>query len=204
MKIKIQVLLLLLFIIVIGICAGAFYEVFLCENDKVSLGTVLDKLFLEAETPSSEQNDQSNPFWYCLLNELKSGMPVLVVGFISPILFPVLIIIPIYILSKGFIIGFLSAILIENFGVDGILIIIKTVFLPNLIQIPVICFLAANSLFWGKRIIKLFFSRQKNESHRNQKNLQRDVCKYCIVYGIGVIIIIISFVIEAFLLTLTI
>ena len=199
MKTQIKILLILFFFTAVGVCAGSFYEVFLQQSDKAALEVILKQLFVGDAVSNSEGG--SITFWSSIHSSVKAFLPILILGFCSPVLIPLLPLLPCYSVYKGFTVGFFSTLVIESLGLNGIPIIAKTLLIPTIMQICVICYLGAVSVMYGKWSISYVVAGIRKDLSQRRKLFCPDMKHYLLSYIIGTAILIISFVFQAFLLS---
>lgn len=209
MKINTKLFLILLFFAGVGICTGSFLEVGLNDEIKTSLSQVLGTVF-QSDADMSTHNNRNDVFFEYFLRFMKDVLLPVFFMFLSAFVLILLPIIPFYILLKGIFIGFSSSMLIEAFGVKGILYIAATLMPQNIIQLPVFCLLGVLSVQCGKTVAayllqlistKLRHSPCEGSSFRNMKKLMcAEIRFYILAYLICVPVLCISDIIQAFLL----
>ncbi len=194
MKTNQRIIIILLFLAAVGICAGAFFEVYMSGEGKQQLTDILGGIL------NSTDEGNSASLGECFINSLKSNILFLIAAYISPVIFITLPILPLFIMLKGISIGFSSAMTLEVIGIKGIAYLFIAVMPQNLIQIPVLCFLASMSLQAGAINGKAAIFPGNTGARRKRKALHFDARRYSYIYIIGAALIIISCLLEAFLL----
>ena len=188
MLINKKLVLLFMFLTAVGICTGGFFEVFMNGEGKQQLIEIMSSFF-------SAENSQGT--FAAFLNSFKTWLILLCLLFFSPVFPPLALLCPVIPLIKGLTMGFSATMLIEAFSVKGTWYIATTMLPQNIIQIPVMCFLAALSFEGAYITSKAFFSRKRRSL--NKKALQNYARQYLIIYCAGIILIIASCILEAFL-----
>ncbi len=188
MTINKKLVLIFLFLTAVGICTGAFFEVFMKGEGKQQLMEMMSSFF--------SAKDSQNGF-AAFSSSFKTWLIITVVLFFCPVLPPLVLLCPIIPLAKGLTLGFSATMLIETFGTKGVWYIITTMIPQNILQIPVMCFLAALS-FEGTYIGCKSLSIKKRRKI-NKNALQNYARQYLIIYCMGIVLIIVSCILEAFL-----
>ena len=166
----------------------AFFEVFMNGEGKQQLINMMTGFFSgEGELNFSSSFLKCMKTWFILLAPL----------FLSPLFPPLAVMAPLLPTVKGFTMGFSSAMLVEAFGIKGGWYIISTMFPQSVIQIPVLCILAALSAEGSYISLKYFTGRRRRVYNKNA--LQDFARQYLLTYTAGVILIIISCAMESFL-----
>lgn len=189
MAINKKVTLILLFLLAVGICSGSFFEVYMQGAGKDQLMELLSGFF-------SSEGTQS--FHIVFFNCLKTWLLIFILLFLCPLFPPLAILCPAIPLIKGLTLGFSATMLIETFGFKGVWYILSTMLPHSLIQIPVLCALSAISLEGAFLTLKYFFSKRRRSANRNA--LQNFARQYLMCYGIAILLIVISCLIEAALM----
>ena len=199
MKINYKIFWVFLFIIAVGICTGSFFETGMTDGSKSGFFDALSSFFHAAGAGSTESE---NFFSENFLSALGTFLPVLLIGYGSAFLPILLPLIPLYIFTRGMSVGFSAAAILETFGLKGIGYILTTLMPPHFIQLPVFCFLGILSLQNGIATLSyLFSSRRRSAASRSSKKaLQSDIRKYSVFYAAGGTLIVISCLLQAFLL----
>lgn len=188
MSINRKSILILFFILSVGICTGAFFEVFMKGDGKAQLIEMLSTFF---------DSESTQGFSTAFLSCIKSWIVILAIMFFSPVFPPLGVLCPVLVVGKGLTLGFSATMLVEAFGVKGGWYILSTMVPHALIQLPVLCVLAASSVEFC--LIRLGqFSRMKRRSF-NKNALQVHARQYLSTYGFSLLLIVISCLLEAFL-----
>lgn len=176
---------LLLFITAIAMCTGAFFEVLMEGTGKEELMNMLSSNFSIENTFG---------FISILKTSFYSQFKMWLVLFLCPII-PILIFLcPSICIIKGLSIGFSSTMLIETFGIKGVLYILITIMPHSLIQLPVFCLLSTASIEMSRYFLNLYI----NKNHKRNKNaLQSAARHYLTIFGCSLVILFISSLIEA-------
>lgn len=188
MEINKKLTLILLFSVAVGICAGAFFEVFIEGRGKEQLMEILSVSFSGAKDQAFEAT-----FFNCV----KSWLLIAIVVFLCPVLPPLCIPCMFLPFFKGITLGFSATMLVETFGIKGTWYIISTMLPHSIIQLPVLCLMIALSVTAASALIRIIADRgHRNISKKNLPNLLR---QYALLYSAGIIIILLSCLIEALL-----
>jgi len=169
-----KVTLIMLFIFAVGLCSGAFFEIYMKGEGKTQLMDMLLGLF---------SGDLGQSFFSTFWNSFRTWIIMLLIAFAVPFVPPLVAACPLLPMIKGLTLGFSSTMLIETFGVKGAWYIISTILPQNLLQIPVLCILIGFSM-----------------SSVTKKALRSDARAYITYYGAGTVLIFISCLLEAFLM----
>lgn len=192
MYINHKVVVVLLFFLAVCICAGSFFEVSMTGAGKEHLEEMLSGLLNPENSGSGDSSAAS--FSACFLRVFLKNLVIIALAFISPVVFITLPVLPAYILLRGLSFGFSAAMTLEVTGIRGILYILTALLPQNLIQFPVYCLLAALSLQTGvMRIRKL--------SHYRKNARLPDAGRYSLIFALGLGVITLSCLLEAFLVT---
>lgn len=214
----------ILFLFAIGLCLGTFIEVFLEPGDKTSLFSAINSLFGDAGSGSSAgsgsgpstqaplENGASasgdTPRWFggVLWSHVRVDLVCVLLIMLSPLLIITIPISPIVMLFKAVSMGFSSALLIESFGTAGLLHIITTLLPQCILEIPVYTYLICASLFFAWEYVPTVFDLIRRHSlidisaEISKRNLLRKAGYYLLVFGIGLILLTLSNIIEVALL----
>lgn len=183
-----------LFLLAVGICSGAFFEVFMNGSIKDRLSDALGNFLLtDAEGAVS--------FAACFGYACRNGLPVWFLCLIGPLFLPFLLFLPLLLLLKGFSLGFTAAMTLEALGLDGVTDLALTLLPQNLIQIPLFCLLAAVSADRGIVLLKESSGRRRAGARRCRSGSPENTRRYLIFYFFGLLILIFSCLLEAFLLS---
>lgn len=184
-----KITLTLLFILAVGVCTGAFFEVYMQGEGKEQLMEMLSGFFSGGSTQS---------FHIAFFNCIKIWLIIALILFLCPVFPPLAVMCPVIPLLKGLALGFSATMLVETFKVKGVWYIVSTMLPHGLIQIPALCVLAALSLQGAFLTSKYFLSKRRRSANKNA--LQNYARQYLICYGITMVFIIISCLIEAALM----
>ncbi len=193
MKLNYKLIVVLLFALAVSICAGSFFEVSMTGDGKQQLENMLSGL-LNAENGHSENLQSTASFAGCFFRIFAKNLVVIALAYISPVVLITLPVLPTFMLLRGLSFGFSAAMTLEVTGIRGILYIITTLLPQNLIQLPVYCTLTALSLQAGA-------VRMKQAAGRKRNAMQLDARRYSLIFLTGLGIIILSCLLEAFLVT---
>lgn len=172
-----KIALILFFMLGVGVCTGAFFEISMTGAGKTQLMDFLSAIFA---------GTGGQGFFHSFWDSLKIWTLLLLIPFFTPYLPPLAVICPFLPLLKGITLGFSATMLVETFGIKGAWYIISTMLPQNLLQIPILCILISMSLSMC--------------SKAKRKALHIDARLYYLSYGIGGFIIFISCLLEAFLM----
>lgn len=199
MRINYKIFGAFLFIIAVGICAGSFFETSMASSEKSGFFDALSSFFGYSAKTDAENSDL---FAENLFSSLCSFLPVLGIGYISAFLPFLLPLIPLYIFTRGVSVGFSAAAILEAFGLQGIPHILISLMPTHLIQLPAFCFLGIISIRTGFKTLAFIFSaRKKSAAMRStRKALQSEIRKYSLFYLEGSVLIVISCLLQEFLL----
>lgn len=164
----------MLFIFAVGICSGAFFEIYMKGEGKTQLMDLLSGLF-----SGTFKQGFFSTFW----NSFRTWVVMLLIAFLVPFFPPFTAICPFLPMIKGLTLGFSATMLVEAFGVKGTWYIISTILPQNLIQVPLLCILIGLST-----------------SKATKKALRSGTRTYLLYYGFGAALILISCLLEAFLM----
>lgn len=194
----------LLFVAATGLCTGSFFEVTLAGTGKEQLMELLSGFF------STGGSDLSLPvsFW----QNFRSGFLFLLLFYISPavpILLPFNVL---FLFFRSLFLGFSATMVLEVFGISGMGYVLATLVPCGLIQIFLFALLGALSLKEGIYTIHSLrvlagipsgAGRYRRENFREQKNrtaLQRITGQYLYFYLAGLIVLILSSLLQVGLL----
>lgn len=188
MVINKKLTLIFMFLLAVGICAGSFFEVFMEGEGKQQLMDMLSGFFSGESTQSFR-----TAFFSCF----KTWLMILAALFVCPLFPPLAVLCPLIPLVKGLTLGFSATMLVETFGLKGGWYIISTIIPHSIIQIPVLCLLAALSPEGASVVLRSFMQKKRRSINKNA--LQNYARQYLICYGAGTALIIVSCLLEAFL-----
>ena len=200
MKINEKIILILLFTSVVGICAGAFFEVYMTGDTKNQIIDLLDSFFSSESNTLYADTDFSRIFVRSLAENLLIAATIIT----APYIMITLPLIPFLILLKSIASGFSVAMTLEVIGLRGILHIVLFLLPYNIISIPVLCIIGGISLQSGIMRCTSFLMPFSAEHRRKRKALHQDARHFSLYYSIALAALIISCILEAFLLQLKI
>ena len=192
MENKLRLFLFFLFLLAVGICSGAFFEVFLSGSVKDRLSGMLGSFLLaDAESTGSF----AACFWYACRRELLAW----VLCTVSPLFLPLLLLLPFFVLAKGFAVGFAAAMILESLGLRGVTGIALTLLPQNLLQMPLLCLLAAVACDIGLLTIKERSGSLRAGARRCRTGSPQSTGRYLLFSFCGLLIFVFSWLLEAFL-----
>ncbi|MBQ4650466.1 MAG: stage II sporulation protein M [Firmicutes bacterium] len=199
MNINHKIIVALLFLSMVGICAGAFFEVYLTDDIKDQLAPLLETL-----SHHKEEYAASVPVLQSFSKAIKGHILFIVISFVSPYILLTLPLLPLLIFFRGTAAGFSAAITLETLGLRGLFHIALYMLPPYLLLIPACCILTALSTEAAmiNGLSHLFPSDPG--LHRKRKALQLNARQYFFYYLIFTGVIILSCLLEAFLLQIRI
>lgn len=193
-----------LFLIAVGICAGSFFETGMVASEKSGFFDGLSAFFGDSAKIDSVKSDDegSKLFARNLFSAFCSFLPALGIGYASAFLPLLLPLIPLYIFMRGASVGFSAAAIFETFGAKGATYILTSLMPPNLILLPVFCFLGVFSCKMGFETAAYIFARRKNSAalRAAKKTWLSDLRSYSVFYLWGSLLIFISCLLQEFLL----
>lgn len=194
MKINEKMLLTLLFISMVGICTGAFFEINMEENTKKQFTEILGLFFADTTSSSSDLS-----FFSCLLKSLKGQLVFLISALLAPFILITSPLLPLIIFFQGLASGFSAAIILEVLGSQGIINILLLILPVNLIRIPAYAFLSCSALQICFSRAGTFLLSVQPAFRRKRKALHQDARTFFLLYSICAGVIIFSCLLEAFL-----
>ena len=193
MRRTLQWFFIFLFLLAVGIASGSFFEVFLYGSGKDSLAETLN-IFLT--TPQEMLKVFPHFLRQICLKTITIAVLLLTVPFIPPLM----LCFPLIIFVKGFSLGFTVSMTFETLGLAGIRQIALTMFFGKLIQLPLLCLLCAyaaeTAMQWNTNC-KVRKIRIGNKLKPDKSTFRR----YTLVCLCGLVLYLISFLPEAFLLS---
>lgn len=214
----------ILFLFAIGLCLGTFIEAFLAPGDKTSLFSAINSLFGDSDSgqslgSGSGQSTQAllgngaltgenTPRWFggVLWSYVRADLVCVLLIMLSPLLIITIPISPLVMLFKAVSMGFSAALLIESFGAAGLVHILTTLLPQCLLEIPIYTYLVCASLLFAWEYVPTVFGFIR--SHRlidisaeiSKRNLLRKAGYYLLVFGVGLVLLTLSNIIEVALL----
>ncbi|MCI8610257.1 MAG: hypothetical protein HFE73_11485 [Firmicutes bacterium] len=189
-----KIFLTLLFLTAIGLCTGAFFEVFMTGEGKVQLADALTSIL----HTDAEAIDPLPAFW----QTFSGSFLFLLVCFFSPLLFPILPFAVLYLILMGLSMGFSATMLIETMGLEGLYYIFLTLLPSGLLQVFLFSFLLMISIQEGLQVFGALWHRNRARGRKNRNALQLFAGQYMKFYGIGLLLLILICILKVFLLGL--
>ena len=179
------IFIILLILIIIGLCAGAFWITLLSLETKNLLSTYMKKLFI---SPSINSINSAG----ILKNSIKYNILPVIFLFLLSITYSTIIFAPLYTLFRGFCLGFTIAFIIESFGQKGLLFVLAALVPQNIFYLPAIILCSYFSIELSLKMLK----HRKDYSYQKRK-------KYYVYYiphlALMIITVLISCIIESYI-----
>lgn len=182
-----KVNLFVIFIVILGIISGSLFLMVLNENDK---SEVINEIGTFMTNINTNNINNLNSF----KNSLIEGMILIILSWILGMSIIGVIFNIFFIYMKSFIIGFSISSFILVYKYKGILSSLIYVIPSQLINILIILILGVYTLLFSKYLFKMIFLKDKTV------NLGKFFKKYVLVFGICIILCVISSLCEAYLL----
>lgn len=182
-----KVNLFVIFIVVLGIISGSLFLMVLNENDK-------SEVINEISTFMANINTNNINNFNSFKNSLIEGMILIILSWILGMSIIGVIFNIFFIYMKSFTIGFSISSFILVYKYKGILSSLIYVIPSQLINILIILILGVYTLLFSKYLFKMIFFKDKTV------NLGKFFKKYVLVFGICIILCVISSLCEAYLL----
>lgn len=182
-----KVNLFVIFIVVLGIISGSLFLMVLNENDK---SEVINEISTFMTNINTNNINNLNSF----KNSLIEGMILIILSWILGMSIIGVIFNIFFIYMKSFIIGFSISSFILVYKYKGILSSLIYVIPSQLINILIILILGVYTLLFSKYLFKMIFLKDKTV------NLGKFFKKYVLVFGICILLCVISSLCEAYLL----
>lgn len=179
--------LFVIFIVVLGIISGSLFLMVLNENDK---SEVINEISTFMDNINTNNINNLNSF----KNSLIEGMILIILSWILGMSIIGVIFNIFFIYMKSFTIGFSISSFILVYKYKGILSSLIYVIPSQLINILIILILGVYTLLFSKYLFKMIFLKDKTV------NLGKFFKKYVLVFGICIILCVISSLCEAYLL----
>lgn len=179
--------LFVIFIVVLGIISGSLFLMVLNENDK---SEVINEISTFMANINTNNINNLNSF----KNSLIEGMILIILSWILGMSIIGVIFNIFFIYMKSFTIGFSISSFILEYKYKGILSSLIYVIPSQLINILIILILGVYTLLFSKYLFKMIFLKDKTV------NLGKFFKKYVLVFGICIILCVISSLCEAYLL----
>ena len=181
------VILFVIFIVILGIISGSLFLMVLNENDK---SEVINEISTFMTNINTNNINNLNSF----KNSLIEGMILIILSWILGMSIIGVIFNIFFIYMKSFTIGFSISSFILVYKYKGILSSLIYVIPSQLINILIILILGVYTLLFSKYLFKMIFFKDKTV------NLGKFFKKYVLVFGICIILCVISALCEAYLL----
>ncbi len=182
-----KVNLFVIFIVVLGIISGSLFLMVLNENDK-------SEVINEISTFMANINTNNINNFNSFKNSLIEGMILIILSWILGMSIIGVIFNIFFIYMKSFTIGFSISSFILVYKYKGILSSLVYTVPSQLINILIILILGVYTLLFSKYLFKMIFLKDKTV------NLGKFFKKYVLVFGICIILCVISALCEAYLL----
>ena len=182
-----KVNLFVIFIVILGIISGSLFLMVLNENDK---SEVINEISTFMTNINTNNINNLNSF----KNSLIEGMILIILSWILGMSIIGVIFNIFFIYMKSFTIGFSISSFILVYKYKGILSSLIYVIPSQLINILIILILGIYTLLFSKYLFKMIFFKDKTV------NLGKFFKKYVLVFGICIILCVISALCEAYLL----
>ncbi len=179
--------LFVIFIVILGIISGSLFLMVLNDNDK---SEVINEISTFMANINTNNINNLNSF----KNSLIEGMILIILSWILGMSIIGVIFNIFFIYMKSFIIGFSISSFILVYKYKGILSSLIYVIPSQLINILIILILGVYTLLFSKYLFKMIFLKDKTV------NLGKFFKKYVLVFGICIILCVISSLCEAYLL----
>lgn len=182
-----KVNLFVIFIVILGIISGSLFLMVLNDNDK---SEVINEISTFMANINTNNINNLNSF----KNSLIEGMILIILSWILGMSIIGVIFNIFFIYMKSFTIGFSISSFILVYKYKGILSSLIYVIPSQLINILIILILGVYTLLFSKYLFKMIFLKDKTV------NLGKFFKKYVLVFGICIILCVISSLCEAYLL----
>lgn len=182
-----KVNLFVIFIVILGIISGTLFLMVLNENDK---SEVINEIGTFMANINTNNINNFNSF----KNSLIEGMILIILSWILGMSIIGVIFNIFFIYMKSFTIGFSISSFILVYKYKGILSSLVYTVPSQLINILIILILGVYTLLFSKYLFKMIFLKDKTV------NLGKFFKKYVLVFGICIILCVISALCEAYLL----
>lgn len=182
-----KVNLFVIFIVILGIISGSLFLMVLNDNDK---SEVINEISTFMSNINTNNINNLNSF----KNSLIEGMILIILSWILGMSIIGVIFNIFFIYMKSFIIGFSISSFILVYKYKGILSSLVYTVPSQLINILIILILGVYTLLFSKYLFKMIFIKDKTV------NLGKFFKKYVLVFGICIILCLVSSLCEAYLL----
>lgn len=181
-----KVNLFVIFIVILGIISGSLFLMVLNDNDK---SEVINEISTFMTNINTNNINNLNSF----KNSLIEGMILIILSWILGMSIIGVIFNIFFIYMKSFIIGFSISSFILVYKYKGILSSLIYVIPSQLINILIILILGVYTLLFSKYLFKMIFLKDKTV------NLGKFFKKYVLVFGICILLCLVSSLCEAYL-----
>lgn len=182
-----KVNLFVIFIVILGIISGSLFLMVLNDNDK---SEVINEISTFMTNINTNNINNLNSF----KNSLIEGMILIILSWILGMSIIGVVFNIFFIYMKSFIIGFSISSFILVYKYKGILSSLVYTVPSQLINILIILILGVYTLLFSKYLFKMIFLKDKTV------NLGKFFKKYVLVFGICILLCVISALCEAYLL----
>lgn len=182
-----KVNLFVIFIVILGIISGSLFLMVLNDNDK---SEVINEISTFMTNINTNNINNLNSF----KNSLIEGMILIILSWILGMSIIGVIFNIFFIYMKSFIIGFSISSFVLVYKYKGILSSLIYVIPSQLINILIILILGVYTLLFSKYLFKMIFLKDKTV------NLGKFFKKYVLVFGICILLCLVSSLCEAYLL----
>ena len=182
-----KVNLFVIFIVILGIISGSLFLMVLNDNDK---SEVINEISTFMTNINTNNINNLNSF----KNSLIEGMILIILSWILGMSIIGVIFNIFFIYMKSFIIGFSISSFVLVYKYKGILSSLIYVIPSQLINILIILILGVYTLLFSKYLFKMIFLKDKTV------NLGKFFKKYVLVFGICILLCLVSALCEAYLL----
>lgn len=182
-----KVNLFVIFIVILGIISGSLFLMVLNDNDK---SEVINEISTFMTNINTNNINNLNSF----KNSLIEGMILIILSWILGMSIIGVIFNIFFIYMKSFIIGFSISSFILVYKYKGILSSLVYTVPSQLINILIILILGVYTLLFSKYLFKMIFLKDKTV------NLGKFFKKYVLVFGICILLCLVSALCEAYLL----
>ena len=182
-----KVNLFVIFIVILGIISGSLFLMVLNDNDK---SEVINEISTFMTNINTNNINNLNSF----KNSLIEGMILIILSWILGMSIIGVIFNIFFIYMKSFIIGFSISSFILVYKYKGILSSLVYTVPSQLINILIILILGVYTLLFSKYLFKMIFLKDKTV------NLGKFFKKYVLVFGICILLCLVSSLCEAYLL----
>ncbi len=182
-----KVNLFVIFIVILGIISGSLFLMVLNDNDK---SEVINEISTFMTNINTNNINNLNSF----KNSLIEGMILIILSWILGMSIIGVVFNIFFIYMKSFIIGFSISSFILVYKYKGILSSLVYTVPSQLINILIILILGVYTLLFSKYLFKMIFLKDKTV------NLGKFFKKYALVFGICIILCLVSALCEAYLL----